>query len=291
MNFFDKKNESNNIVNDLLKNTHTSGWKYAFASVIGTSHIASNTKKQDSCKVEEHIINDVAYLFSAVADGAGSAKYSDVSSGYICKLFTRKAKSWLSKNKISELTRDVISSWFILFQQVITRAVKLYHLESTREFATTLLFAILSEKGNIFIQIGDGIMAKGNSLDINCIFLPQNGEYINTTFFATDKNITERFMFEYNTDNIKRLILHTDGIELISFNFANMKPHVKFFNPIFDQLESSDGFGLNNETSEFISGFLNCERVNQKTDDDKTLVIISALQKEINKSKPEETDV
>lgn len=88
MNFFDKKNESNNIVNDLLKNTHTSGWKYAFASVIGTSHIASNTKKQDSCKAEEHIINDVAYLFSAVADGAGSAKYSDVSSGYICKLLS-----------------------------------------------------------------------------------------------------------------------------------------------------------------------------------------------------------
>lgn len=282
MNFFQWKNKVDDSENTSITNP-TLKWVYAYASEIGTSHISSNIAKQDFCKVEEYVINGVAHISSAVADGAGSAKYSDASSKYICKLFTRKAKQWLRDNNITELTRDTVSSWFTLFQKVIVRAVNFYHLESTREFATTLLFAILSDKGNIFIQIGDGVIAKGNSSDISCIFLPQNGEYLNTTYFATDKDISDRFMFEYNANNIERLILHTDGIELISFDFANRKPHLKFFNPIFDQLEKNEKFGLDIETSEFISGFLSCERVNQKTDDDKTLVIISQVKEVLGK--------
>lgn len=281
-----KNSNSNDNKKELSQVTHTSTWKYAFASEIGTSHISSETVKQDACKVEEANINETDYLFAAVADGAGSAKYSDSSSNYICKLFIKKMKSWLSKNELTALNRDVILSWFVQFQKVIARAVKIYHLETSREFATTILFVVLSNKGNIFVQIGDGIIAKGNSSDLNCIFLPQNGEYINTTFFATDKNISERFMFEFNTENIERVILHTDGIELISFDFSNMKPHIRFFNPIFNELESCNEYGFCEETSEFLSGFLNCERVNQKTDDDKTLVIISNT-KEINEQAQE----
>lgn len=262
---------------ELSCDTHTSNWKYAYSSVIGTSHISFETPKQDFCKVEEQVINDVNYLFAAVADGAGSAKYSDRSSRYICKLFIRKVKSWLLTNELSTLNRETVLAWFLIFQKVIKRAVKIYHLESIREFATTFLFAILSDKGNVFVQVGDGVIAKGNSTTLDCIFIPQNGEYLNTTSFATDENIDEQFLFEVNSNNVERLVLFTDGIELISFDFSTMKPHTRFFNPIFAQLENSDVIGLNDETSEFISGFLGCERVNQRTDDDKTLVIISSV--------------
>lgn len=264
-------------------NVHISAWKYAHASVIGTSHVNDKKAKQDFCLVEEKVINGVSYLFSAVADGAGSAKYSDASSKYLCKLFIRKIKHWLIDNEINTLERDTILSWFIRFQNVIKRAVKFYKIDSIKEFATTFLFAVLSGKGNIFVQIGDGIIAKGNSDELKCIFLPQNGEYLNATFFATEKNISENFMFEYNSDTIERLVMHTDGIELISFNFALQKPHVGFFNPIFNQLIESHTIGFNQDVSDFISDFLNCERVNNRTDDDKTLVVITSL-KEFDRS-------
>lgn len=264
-------------------NVHISAWKYAHASVIGTSHVNDKKAKQDFCLVEEKVINGVNYLFSAVADGAGSAKYSDVSSKYLCKLFIRKIKHWLIDNEINTLERDTILSWFIRFQNVIKRAAKIYKIDSIKEFATTFLFAVLSEKGNIFVQIGDGIIAKGNSDELKCIFLPQNGEYLNATFFATEKNISENFLFEYNSDVIERLVMHTDGIELISFNFALQKPHVGFFNPIFNQLIESHTIGFNQDVSDFIFGFLNCERVNNRTDDDKTLVVITSL-KEFDRS-------
>lgn len=262
--------------NDYLKTVKPDiDWKYALASVIGTSHLDSNTTKQDFCLVEKKNINGVNYLFSAVADGAGSAKFSDKSSSYICRLFIRKAEKWLNENDISTLNKEVVLSWFLHFQNVLNRVVRIYHIDSIKEFATTLLFALLSEKGNIFVQIGDGLIAKGDINDLNCVFEPQHGEYINTTYFATEKNISERFMFEFNSDKIKRLVMHTDGIEIISFNFALKKPHINFFNPIFAMLDEFNKSGLDKNTSEFIYGFLDCERVKQKTDDDKTMVIIS----------------
>ena len=262
--------------NDYLKTVKPDiDWKYALASVIGTSHLDNNTTKQDFCLVEKKNINGVNYLFSAVADGAGSAKFSDKSSSYICRLFIRKAEKWLNENDISTLNKEVVLSWFLHFQNVINRVVRIYHIDSIKEFATTLLFALLSEKGNIFVQIGDGVIAKGDINDLNCVFEPQHGEYINTTYFATEKNISERFMFEFNSDKIKRLVMHTDGIEIISFNFALKKPHINFFNPIFAMLDEFNKSGLDKNTSEFIYGFLDCERVKQKTDDDKTMVIIS----------------
>ena len=40
-------------------------------------------------------------------------------------------------------------------------------------------------------------------------------------------------------------------------------------------LDEFNKSGLDKNTSEFIYGFLDCECVKQKTDDDKTMVIIS----------------
>ena len=250
-------------------------WKYAFTAAIGASHLATNEDIQDNCSVAELDICGEKYLLCAVADGAGSAKFSNISSKYICNFFIRKAKIWLKNNSISNITRDVISFWFSLFQKVINRAARIYKIDNIKQFATTLLFVILSSKTNVFVQIGDGIIAKGDDKTLNCVFLPQNGEYLNTTFFATDKNISELFLYEKNNDKVKRLVMFTDGIEIISFDFSSNKPHIAFFNPLFSHLLESDSFGFNKNTSDFLTGFLNSSRVNQRTDDDKTLVIAS----------------
>lgn len=252
-------------------------FQYAFASEIGTSHINSNTAKQDYCLVKEFSKNSSKYLICCVADGAGSAKYSDLSSKFISKLFVKKTISFLKENTISSLNKEVVSSWFCYFQKVILRAVRFYKLNSKRDFASTLLFCVLNSETNIFVQIGDGFISSGNSEKLDCIFIPQNGEYLNTTNFATDDDVLNKFMYKKDDEKFERLILSTDGIELISFDFANNKPHLKFFNPFFDMLEKTSTSGFNADVSKFISGFLNCQRVNQNTDDDKTMLIISRI--------------
>lgn len=252
-------------------------WKYFYSSVKGTSHIASNTAKQDNCKSLLLTLNDKNYLVCAVADGAGSAKYSDLSSNFICKLFIAKTKQWLEKESLESLTREVITEWFTYFQKVLNRAVSLYKLESIRDFATTLLFAVLSENFNVFVQIGDGIIAAGTENDLDCVFLPQNGEFINTTHFATESTAQKIFMFKTVENSIERLAMHTDGIEQIAFDFKAQKPFMAFFKPFYLAVEKLENYGHDETLSKQLGMFLDSDRVNKKTDDDKTLFIASSL--------------
>ena len=248
-------------------------WKYFYASVKGTSHEKTNTLKQDSCSVENVEINNENYLVIAVADGAGSAKKSDISSKYICRLFTKNAQQWLKDNNINDLTREVVTEWFNYFQKVLNRLIKIYKLDSIRDFATTLLFAILGEDCNVFVQIGDGIIAVDFGSGLDCVFQPQNGEFLNTTRFATESDAPNIFMYKVTNGNILKFVMHTDGIEQIGFDFAKQKPFSPFFNPFFNALENSKNFGMQENLSKQLANFLNSNRVNSKTDDDKTLII------------------
>lgn len=251
-------------------------WGYFYSSVKGTSHITSNTPKQDNCKIS--VLNNC--LIAAIADGAGSAKYSDLSSKFICELFVRKTKQWLTYNSLEDLRKEVIIEWFSYFQAIINRAVSIYKLESSREFATTLLFSVLSKDFNIFVQIGDGVIAIGDENGMGCAFLPQNGEFINTTHFATETSAINIFMYKTTSEPVKRIAMHTDGIEHIAFDFKTQKPFMPFFIPFFSALEKLEDLGYSETLSKQLEIFLQSERVNKKTDDDKTLFL--ALSKDIN---------
>ena len=249
-------------------------WKYIYSSTKGTSHEATNIPRQDNCKINVYTINGKDYLVSAVADGAGSAKHSDLSSKYICNLFLKKTENWLKSNNIEDITRDTIVEWFFYFQKVVKRAVTLLKLESVRDLATTLLFSILSENYNVFVQIGDGIIAKGDDENgFECVFLPQNGEFLNTTHFATESNATDIFMFKTTNENVKRIAMHTDGIEQIAFDFKTQKPFEPFFKPFFNALEKLKKYEYSESLSKQLENFLTSDRVNKKTDDDKTLFL------------------
>lgn len=251
-------------------------YKYYYSSVKGTSHEKTNTPKQDNLRVLHCCANNINYLISAVADGAGTAKYSNISSKHICKFLTQKMSIWLRTNELSTFNQDIISSWIKQFQVLLNRFIRRYKLETIRDFATTILFAVLSDVGNVFMQIGDGAISIGNATELQCVFHPQKGEYANTTHFATEEHFEKYLMFKNSNNNIERLAMHTDGIEMISL--VNLEtPSTAFFNPFFECL-NDEPIGYNKELSEELSEFLASERVNKKTDDDKTLVIAMKME-------------
>lgn len=262
-------------LNKTIKDTPSEGWNYLFASVKGTSHEKSGLPKQDSALVSTFSDGKKEYLVGVVADGAGSAKYSDASSKFICKFFIKKTKNWLKRNELSDLKRENIKKWFTDFKKVINRAVKIYKIDSSREFATTLLCVVLTENFNVFVQIGDGAISVGDdNNNFECVFWPQNGEFLNTTSFATENNSENKFMFKTSEDCIKRVAMHTDGIELIALDMKNQKPFLPFFSPFFNALKKIKTCGYSENLSKQAEMFLQSEKVNQKTDDDKTLLMI-----------------
>ena len=251
-------------------------WKYFYATEKGTSHIANNTSRQDNYSITTFKASRTRYLISVVADGAGSASKSDISSSFICEFFTNKMKNWLRKHNIADFKKEIAYSWINLLHQVLDKAVKDGVTTSRREFASTFLFCVLSDKGNLFMQIGDGAISVEKNGILDCVFKPQNGEYINTTHFITEDNFKKYLMFEQNKDEIRKVAMHTDGIETIALDMQNMKPHIPFFTPFFNILIKTKNNGENKVLSKNLSEFLNSERVNKMTNDDKTLVVIVA---------------
>lgn len=242
-------------------------WNLVGASVIGTSHLKSQLPCQDYCGHSVFAAHGEQYLAVALSDGAGSATHSQVGS----RIAVKSALSALAEivGSESELAED---SAIRVLEQARVRIEE--HAESEnlspRQFACTLLFAVISARAAYFAQLGDG----GWVMRINGELLPATwpfrGEYANETFFLTSKNWRDGFQFEKVAHPITAVAGFTDGIQPVALQYETRSAHAPFFTPLFKVLEEAhDGVSL----KPALEAFLNVEALNERTDDDKTLIL------------------
>jgi hypothetical protein len=141
---------------------------------------------------------------------------------------------------------------------------------TTRELATTLCVAIVGPEKSYFFQIGDGAIILGNNSLYGVVFWPQSGEYANTTNFLTADEYRDALEFLATPSSCSKVALMTDGIERLALRFDNQTPHTPFFEPLFRALDSASDLGKLNEG---LRDFLGSSSVQNRSDDDKTLVL------------------
>lgn len=261
--------------------TQISDWKYTYTSVIGTSHQKINTPCQDSSKC--NVIEDSKgekVLVAVVSDGAGSAKFSDQGSSLACSLFLKEVTKYLSEDKVvTDLGRAFIENWLDTFQEEIKSIAKDLEV-STREFACTFVAAIVGNDYAAFFQVGDGAIVLLDpdleSIEDNYswIFWPDKGEFENTTYFITDPMVKRNIHFDVLNRSVDEVSLFTDGIQHLTLHYQSQTVHNPFFKPMFNVLRKVEKDSLDKLNLSLVK-FLNSERVNEKTDDDKTLLLAS----------------
>jgi hypothetical protein len=106
----------------------------------------------------------------------------------------------------------------------------------------------------------------------NWIFWPDRGEYENTTVFVTQDEALEHLQFEIVDRPIRKVAVFTDGIQRLALDLHNHVPHGPFFSAMFSRLSTCPP-GRAEQVTDDLRDFLGSERVNNRTDDDKTLVI------------------
>jgi hypothetical protein len=145
-----------------------------------------------------------------------------------------------------------------------------------RDFACTLLVAIVAKAQFTFWQIGDGaICFKVRGADsFNYAFWPAKGEYANVTEFVTDAKADERLQFDTGKGCIVDIAVFSDGLERLALNFKSEEVHDAFFTGLFPYLHRRSP-GYSDEIAKQMTVFLSSERVNERTDDDKTLILAS----------------
>ena len=218
-------------------------------------------------------------LIACVADGAGSARFSDIGSSIVCNTILECATSYFDAfANFDGLQVDDVLRWC---EEARTRieAEAVSRQCETRELATTLCTAILSPAGSVFFQIGDGAMILGRDGLYGVVFWPQSGEYANSTNFITSNEYRERMEFFATPTRFSDVALFTDGMERLALRFDSQTPHMPFFDPLFRALRATDDV---ESLGEGLRKFLSSDPVQNRSDDDKTLILASRCRDDVN---------
>jgi len=239
-------------------------WLTLGESVAGTSHRFRNTPCQDAFRFARYGPADES-LVIAVADGAGSAAHGEAGARRACDEFIREFQSVANAGWNREKIVDVFSRVrAALCQEAENLAVP------PRQLACTALLALIEPTQAAFAQIGDGCTVIGDSEGYRVAFWPELLEYANATHFLTDDDWPASLQFESVLACINEVAVLTDGLQRLALDFQTRKPFTGFFGPLFQTLRGAADSEL---IAEQLRVFLDSERVNVRTDDDKTLVL------------------
>ena len=121
-----------------------------------------------------------------------------------------------------------------------------------REYASTLVGAVIGSDSAIFYQVGDGgivFSSEGSAGEFDFGIEPEDTEYVNMTDFITDELALECLKYKRVDGVIEDLILFSDGVFPIAVDYRENRPHHPFLKPMIAPLrESTDPNGLERET-------------------------------------------
>jgi Protein phosphatase 2C len=144
--------------------------------------------------------------------------------------------------------------------------------KEARDFACTLLVAVLTPSYIAALQVGDGAIIGMNDETITRLTRATHGEYASETVFVTSQDYLRSCSCKVvPSENITGLALLTDGLEPVAMNLQTDEPFAPFFIPLFRFAGNDKGI---HEKSQSLVEFLASERLNQRTHDDKTLVLV-----------------
>lgn len=254
-------------------------WRYASASALGSSHQKTAGICQDahSCRLVS-LPSGEETLAVFIADGAGSARFADQGAQFACKHFGDRAVAFLHEGyAVGSITREVVADWLRTFQFQL-QLVADDAAAPLREFACTVLGAVFDDWSAVYFQIGDGVIAilDPTTGEYQWIFWPDRGEYANTTYFATESSAFEQLQFDARAESPTEIALLTDGLQALALHYETQTAHSPFFRGLFTPLRRSAP-GHDAALSEHLALFLNSQRVNLRTDDDKTAVLATRI--------------
>jgi hypothetical protein len=212
-------------------------WRTAYASVLGTSHLKTGAPCQDAggCVVVQ-AADGSELLVAAVADGAGTAERSDVGASLAVSRFLKD----FAELEPASIDRTFVVEWIGSVQSEIA-AIAAEDGRESRDYACTMLGAVIAKSGSAYVQIGDGAIVVGTEElgEYTWIFWPQHGEYANVTNFLTQELATETLEFDTGPP-VREIALFSDGIERLVLDFSARSVHSPSFRPIFKWLAGTE---------------------------------------------------
>ncbi|MXO52370.1 protein phosphatase 2C domain-containing protein [Erythrobacter gaetbuli] len=248
-------------------------WRWAVGSEIGSSHLKHGTRKQDAYVAKA--LPHGALLF-AVADGAGSASLGGQGASLACRHLATCTGEWFAKRNDLP-SADQVMGWLDDLRDLFTSLADRRE-ELRREFASTLVALLHTPDAALAIQVGDSaLVGRTEEGCWEAICWPENGQYASSTYFLTD-DPEVRLRTAVLENSYDAFALLSDGLEDIALEQDTLRPFAGFFDPMLRPVDNAAGSGKLSALSLALSSYLQSEAVCQRTDDDKTLILVSGKQ-------------
>jgi hypothetical protein len=248
-------------------------WRAIAGSVVGTSHSRRGAPGQDY-SVLDISGDDGGTLIAIAADGAGSAEHGQQGAEIACRHMHQCVQWWLRSydDMLHRIDATVVSKWIEWTRRELqVEATKLG--SSTRSLACTVLGVVANHSRVACFQIGDGaLVLRTVRQPMQVVFWPKSGEYANMTHFLTDAVAQQNLHVTVIEDEPIDVAVFTDGLQRLALQFSTQSVHVPFFTPMFERL-AAEPAGHPLPLQQHLLNFLNSAAVNERTDDDKTLIL------------------
>jgi hypothetical protein len=252
-------------------------WRIIGASVVGSSHLTGGLPCQDFSLHALFETENGQVLVAVVSDGAGSAEQAAVGANIACHAFISLAQQYVAEGRlVSSLDRTQVGEWIKhIAGQLEEKAQQAGH--DVRDYACTLLAAVIADDAAIFLQIGDGaiVTSHGEEDGWSWVFWPQHGEFANSTNFVVSENALQVLEVELAPRRIDEIALFTDGIEHLVLHQSTKTVHDPFFNSLLKPIRGSEISGYNENLSKQLEMYLASAKFAERTNDDRTLLIAS----------------
>jgi len=251
------------------------------AKATGSSHIKRNIVCQDAFKYLK-FGDDSAVI--AVSDGLGSAVHSDTGASIAVNAAAETARRHFSvKYSDNSTSADITKNCQIIkecFESAVSE-IKEYSAEREipiNELACTLIVVFIYKNSVNAGQIGDGgVVGRFKNGDVEIIMEPAESEYINEVTPITSENWSLNLRINENISGADSVAVFTDGCQraILVKEDAKYIPFIPFFKPLFSYSHSTED---ESKSCLDVESLLLSEKLNEVSDDDKTLVI-SAIKK------------
>lgn len=248
-------------------------WRAVWGSVTGTAHVTRDLPCQDASLVTQ--IENM--LVAICSDGAGSASHAQRGSALCCQQIPVWLNQRWQQKQLAPFTQNEAHELVDYLHQQLKQEATLLEVP-LRELACTLSLLVLAPDWLWCVQVGDGVVivrrhAEGPQ---GIIFWPEHGEYVNQTHFVTD--VTPHNMHHIHSihidGNATQVVLLTDGLQTIALHLSTKVPHTPFFRPLLETLQCTTDRSELSEFAQGLNGFLQSDVVNERIDDDKTLILM-----------------
>jgi hypothetical protein len=214
-------------------------------------------------------------LVAAVCDGAGSCELSHFGARALSESVVRTLAAGAEGQSLCPDTSE--DGFKSLVETAIAQARA--ELEATAKsaakdlsaYASTLVGVVTWPARGHFFHVGDGYaVARPCAAEIgDIVSLPENGEYVNETYFVTGGEWRQHLRITCFEQTIATVVLMSDGAAPFAMAKGNRGLHRPFIDPVqryLDLVTEAEG-------TQALAGTLASPGTDSITNDDKTLLI------------------